>query len=155
MTEQWRLPVNTVVDVKDSIWHNIDQNVFRQHIIDLQRASNAVPSDPIVHAASRWLQSHPKTDDSRLLPFHVEHRLADDFAFLAAAEEGVKEVSSVALEEHRNPSSLIVLLAANERVSPAVEDTFRALFDLLSKCASRSKLVGLLFLTWKSTDTHS
>jgi len=139
MTEQGRLPVNTAINKEQSIWRDVERDFFRRHIVDLQRAADEVPSDPIVHSASHWLASHTKeNDEKRILPFHVEQRLADDLAFLAAAEEGPKEVSAVALEEQYGPRGLIVLLAANERIPPGVEDAMKGMFDLLSQCASRS-----------------
>ena len=145
------MPEKLAVDTAsfgNSIWRKVGWNTFRHHIVALQRASNEVPSDPLVHSASQWQAAHRKSnDDARTLPFDVEQRLADDIAFLAAAEEGAKEVSAVALEEQDEPGGLIVRLAANQSVPRGVEDTLRAMFDLLSQCSSRSicvqKLLGL------------
>ncbi len=139
MNEQGRLPVNTIINKDQSIWHGVGRDTFRRHIIDLQRASAEVPSDPVVHSASQWLALRAeKNDENRLLPFDVEQRLADDLAFLAAAEEGPKEVAAVALEEQYEPRGLMVLLAANERIPPGVKDAMKGMFNLLSRCASRS-----------------
>ena len=147
------MPEKLAVDTAsfgNSIWRKVGWDTFRHHIVALQRASNEVPSDPLVHSATQWQAAHRKSNnDTRMLPFDVEQRLADDIAFLAAAEEGPKEVSAVALEEQYEPGALIIRLAANQSVPRGVEDTLRAMFVLLSQCSSRSicvqKLLGLAF----------
>lgn len=145
------MPEELAVDtasLSNSIWRKVGWNTFRNHIVALQRVSNEVPSDPVVHSATHWQAAHREgNDDAWTLPFDVEQRLADDIAFLAAAEEGPKEVSAVALEEQYEPGGLIIRLAANQSVPRGVEDTLRAMFNLLSQCSSRSicvqRLLGL------------
>ena len=137
-----RLAVNTASD-DQSIWQGVDRDTFRRHIIGLQQASNEVPSDPVVYSASEWLATHGTANGlGYSLPMDVEQRLADDLAFIAAAEEGPKEVSAVALEEQINPPGLLILLASNEKFPNGVEDMLKACFRLLSQCASRSTLKG-------------
>ncbi len=133
-----KLPVDTA-SPRNSIWRPIGWDTFRKHIVTLQRATNEVPGDPKVHSAIEWQAEH--ADDigiKRLLPFDVEQRLADDIAFLAAAEEGPKEVSAVALEEQTQHEGLVVRLAANGLIPRGVKETLGAMLDLLNKCASRS-----------------
>lgn len=137
-----RLAANTARN-DQSIWQGVDRDTFRRHIVGLQQASNEVPSDPVVYSASEWLATHGTGNGlGHSLPIDVEQRLADDLAFIAAAEEGPKEVSAVALEEHINPPGLLILLAANEKFPNGVEDMLKACFRLLSQCASRSTLKG-------------
>ena len=137
-----RLAVNTA-RYDQSIWQGIGRDTFRKHIISLQQASDEVPSDPVVYSASEWLATHGMGNGlAYSLPMDVEQRLADDLAFIAAAEEGPKEVSAVALEEQVDPPGLLVLLAANEKFPIGVEDMLKACFRLLSQCASRSTLKG-------------
>ena len=132
-----QLPVDTASQ-RNSIWRQVGWEPFRKRLVTLQRACNEVPGDPKVHSASEWQAEHADDNNiKRLLPFDVEQRLADDIAFLAAAEEGPKEVSAVALEEQTQHEGLVVRLAANGLVPCAVKDTVRAIFDLLNKCASR------------------
>lgn len=132
------LSVNTS-SARKSIWRGVDRDQFRTNIVALQRASNQVPCDPKVHTRKEWRNPRIRQDDpSYLLPFEVEQRLADDFAFLAAAEEGVKAVSAVALEESLDPAGLTIRLAANETVPEHVPDTFKTIFGLLGRCAKRS-----------------
>ena len=137
-----RLAVNTAHN-DQSIWQNVDRDTFRRHIISLQQASNEVPSDPVVYSASEWLATHETGNGlAYSLPMDVEQRLADDLAFIAAAEEGPKEVSAIALEEQVDPPGLLILLAANEKFPVGVEDMLKACFRLLSQCASRSTSKG-------------
>ena len=136
-----KLPVDTASQ-RNSIWREVGWDTFRKHIVSLQRATNEVPGDPRVHSASEWQVEH--TDDvaiKRLLPFSVEQRLADDIAFVAAAEEGPMEVSAVVLEEQTQHEGLIVRLAANGLIPRDVRDTLRAMFKLLNKCAGRSIVI--------------
>ena len=136
------MPEKLAVDTAsfgNSIWRKVGWNTFRNHIVALQRASNEIPSDPLVHSATQWQAAHGDShDDARTIPFHVEQRLADDIAFLAAAEEGPKEIAAVVLEEQSESGGLIIRLAVNESVPRGVEDTLRAMFDLLSQCSRRS-----------------
>lgn len=138
MTDGQFLSVNTSSAPK-SIWRGLGHDQFRTNIVALQRASNQVPCNPKIHTRKEW--HNPKIrhhDASYVLPFEVEQRLADDFAFIAAAEEGVKAVSAVALEERRDPAGLTIRLAANETVPERVPDTFKKIFNLLGRCAQRS-----------------
>lgn len=138
MSELSRLPLSTA-SKEQSIWRDTDQDVLRRNIVNLQKASNQVPADPLVHSAQRWLASRRK-DVTRqyLLPFEIEQRIADDLAFVAAAQEGHKDISAVSLEEALEPQRLIIRLAANEWCSQKVKETLNAMFKLLSRCASKS-----------------
>ena len=132
-----QLPVDTASQ-RNSIWREVGWDTFRKHIVSLQRATNEVPGDPKVHSASEWQAEHANdVGINRLLPFSVEQRLADDLAFVAAAEEGPMEVSAVVLEEQTQHGGLLVRLAANGLIPRGVRDTLRAMFNLLNKCASR------------------
>ena len=107
-------------------------------MVALEKASGNVPSDPRIHSVSvgqaKLLQQGAY---ERLLPFHVEQRLADDFAFVAAAKEHPTAVSAATLEERTDGSGLTIRLAANDGVPPAVADTLRAMLELLAGCAER------------------
>ena len=130
------LPVRTA-SAKQSIWRGTNVDNFRTNVVALQRASNKVPSDPEDHSASLWLAQRTNAVDAvHVLPFDVEQRVADDLAFIAAAEEGVKSVSAVALEEHVGEAGLTIRLAANEIIPNNVPSIFRRLFDLMGQCAT-------------------
>lgn len=122
----------------NSIWRDVHEDDFRRQMVALEKASGEVPSDPKVHSAQAWQKARRQGDDfKRLLPFHVEQRLADDFAFVAAAKEDPKAVSAATVEERSRGPGLVVRLAANDGVLPVVADTIRAMVKLLVSCAGR------------------
>ena len=131
------LPVQTA-SKKQSIWQGTNLNTFRTNVVTLEDVSNRVPSDPEDNSARLWLltQGTNAVNSVYLLPFDVEQRVADDLAFIAAAEEGVKSVSAVALEQHVGATGLTIRLAANEIIPKDVPSIFRRLFDLMSQCAT-------------------
>ena len=132
------LPVNTAPTL-DSVWRYLPRDNFRRNVVALQRVSNEVPGDPVVHSRDEWSEPRIRHDDPNyVLPFSIEQRLADDFAFLAAAEEGVKTVSAVGLEQDVEHHGMIVRLVANDTIPPDVPKTFHLMFDLLIKCARKS-----------------
>lgn len=133
-----QLPVDTASQ-RDSIWREGGWDTFRKHIVSLQRATNQVPGDLKVLSASEWQAEYANdVGIERLLPFSVEQRLADELAFVAAAEERPMEVSAVVLKEQTQHEGLLVRLAADGLIPCGVRDTLKAIFNLLNKCASRS-----------------
>ena len=142
------LPVQTA-SKKQSIWQGTNLNTFRTNVVTLQDVSNRVPSDPEDNSARSWLaQGTTALTSVHLLPFDVEQRVADDLAFIAAAEEGVKSVSAVALEQHVGATGITIRLAANEIVPKDVPSSFRQLFDLMSQCATDRSLYPLIGTLW-------
>lgn len=132
------LPVITASKA-ESIWRDVTQDEFRRNVVALQRASNEVPGDPKIHSRNQWSNPRIRVDDPNyVLPFSVEQRLADDFAFLAAAEEGVKTVSAVGLEQGIEHHGMIVRIAANDTVPQDVPKVFKLMFELLVRCAGKS-----------------
>jgi hypothetical protein len=97
-----------------SIWRETAEVDFRQHLVELEEITNAVPMD-----SQRFLPSRAPvsvccddTDIRPTLPIEVEQQLADDFAFLAAIEEGAQSVAAACIEEHTAPPRLIIRFAA-------------------------------------------
>ncbi|KAL8786973.1 MAG: hypothetical protein Q9195_007985 [Heterodermia aff. obscurata] len=132
-----RLQLKTA-SAANSIWRESNEDDFRTRVVALEKASGEIPSDPKVHSAERWSEiSFQHNNRQRLLPFLVEQRLADDFAFVAAAKEHPKAVSAATVQERSDGLGLIICLAANDGVLPEVEDTFKAMLDLLARCAAR------------------
>ncbi|KAF3032187.1 hypothetical protein E8E11_001584 [Didymella keratinophila] len=93
--------------LENSIWRDLPEVTFRQHLVELEKRTNAVPVDPQTFP----LPDHETTSDYTL-PLRVEQQLADDLAFLAAIEEGAQSVAAVCLEEHIQPARLTVRFAA-------------------------------------------
>ncbi|UPX16383.1 uncharacterized protein EKO05_0006789 [Ascochyta rabiei] len=90
-----------------SIWLQIPEDTFRQHLVDLEKRTNAVPVEPQI-----FNLEHNTDACAHTLPLYVEQQLADDFAFLAAIEEGAQSVAAACLEEHVQPAGLTVRFAA-------------------------------------------
>ena len=142
------LPVQTA-SRKQSIWQGTNLNTFRTNVVTLQDVSNRVPSDPEDNSARSWLaQGTTAVNSVHLLPFDVEQRVADDLAFIAAAEEGVKSVSAVALEQHVGASGVTIRLATNQTIPKDVPSSFRRLFDLMSQCATDRSPYPLIGIMW-------
>lgn len=105
----------------------------------LERVSNGIPDDARVHSIQSWQSSRAhEQGTNQQLPLLLEQRLADDLAFVAAAEENVKMVSAVAIEERVDTMGLVITLATNDVVSANVSGTLRSMLLLLKKCAGRS-----------------
>lgn len=123
-----------------SIWRDVDQKEFRLNIVELEKASNEVPRDPKVYREADWVPPCIRVDETHhVLPFGVEQQLADDLAFIAAAEEGVNAVSAVGLEEAAEQSGIVVRLAANEGIRENVRETLKMIFGFLEQCASKGR----------------
>lgn len=123
-------------------------NTFRTNVVTLENVSNRVPSDPEDNSARLWLARRTDAVNSvNLLPFEVEQRVADDLAFIAAAEEGVKSVSAVALEQHVGAAGVTIRLAANETIPNDVPSSLRRLLDIMSQCATDRSPYPLIGIT--------
>ena len=90
-------------------------------------------------AGSRSYVEHSRQNDEHLypLPFEIEKSLADDLAFIAAAQPHVDYVSAATIEQNEDEPLLRVKLAANEGVSSSVKRTFDDLFEVLRKHARK------------------
>jgi len=114
---------------ESSIWRDLPENTFRQHLVDLEKITNSVPVEPQTFPLAQSCES--KNDYS--LPLSVEQQIADDFAFLAAIEEGAQSVAAVCLEEHIQPARLVVRFAALDlSLNEQVKDTLNAITHTLS-----------------------
>lgn len=138
MASDQKLPVQSA-SRSQSVWKDIDEYEFRRNIIELEKVSKEVPRDPKVYTLDNWLARGTRSVDmEHILPFHVEQQLADDLAFIAASQEGVKAVSAVGIEELDKHSGLIVRLAANDVIPDDVPTTFESMFRILKQCAMKS-----------------
>lgn len=98
----------------NSIWHPLQEDTFRRNLVTLEDRTNAVPIAPLVFDADEWEResatrsNHSTENDGDgleksvrgyILPLKVEQQLADEFASLAAVEEGAQSVAAVCVEE--------------------------------------------------------
>ncbi|TVY35713.1 hypothetical protein LOCC1_G005827 [Lachnellula occidentalis] len=111
-------------DPDKSIWLDLTEPVFRQHLVALEERTNAVPLEPRVFTAADWL---PPSKTPHTLPLAVEQQVADEFACLVAVEEGAQSVAAVCIEEHAQAPRLTLRFAAmdvslNDTVQSALEE---------------------------------
>lgn len=152
MSATVRLPVRTA-SRKQSVWLGLGENQFRTHVVGLERESNEVPEDPKVHSLQDWERNHAQP--GHRLPLMVEQRIADDVAFIAAAEEGVAAVAAASLEELFDGQGLRFRLAMNAGVPMKTREMLRLIFDTLATCASRRKYQSSLQHETQPTDNRA
>ena len=110
-----------------SIWCKINENKFRQHVVALAKLTNEVPKDPKTY-------STPIVRDAQDY-FELECTLAQDFSFMAAAEEGVHSVSAACVEGLNDSGNLTIRLASNSGVNARVKSAFETIVKTLERCA--------------------
>ncbi|KIX97397.1 uncharacterized protein Z520_06849 [Fonsecaea multimorphosa CBS 102226] len=131
-----RKPLRTA-NPDNSIWKGLSEDAFRRTIIALSRATGGVPVD----SKDWWSttdheESLPPSTTIRLLPYQTEQRLADDLAFISAAQEGVESVAAACVEEIREPPGLIFRVAANEGIREEIRTALEQICACLMSCAS-------------------
>lgn len=110
-----------------SIWLDLSQETFRQHLVALEDRTNAVPIDARAFDPEEWLSISPyAAQSSYSLPLAIEQQLADDFACLVAVEEGAQSVAAVCIEEHILPPGLTLRFAALDIL---LDDTVRTVLQ--------------------------
>ncbi|RVX71740.1 hypothetical protein B0A52_03924 [Exophiala mesophila] len=133
-------PVCTA-NAKESIWGAVDETTFRTHLVELEQLTNAVPVAPQVFSANSWLQRDDVPDTLKhgnyyTLQLHEEQRLADDFAVLAAVDQGAQSVSAACVEEQICSSGshriTIRLAAVDAQIDGATETVLRRVCDDLA-----------------------
>ncbi|CAG8958043.1 hypothetical protein HYFRA_00000387 [Hymenoscyphus fraxineus] len=84
-----------------SIWRPpLEEDSFRRNLVTLEERTNAVPIAPLAFDADVWMGGRESGGDGdHILPLKVEQQLADEFASLAAVEEGAQSVAAVCVEE--------------------------------------------------------
>ncbi|KAF2745459.1 hypothetical protein M011DRAFT_447261 [Sporormia fimetaria CBS 119925] len=146
-TSMTRLATRTASSPETSIWRDIPEVVFRSHLVELEKRTNAVPLDAQVFPLP---ETGSKIAGKYVLPVHVEQQLADDFAFLSAVDEGAQSVAAACIEERASEGRITVRFASldgvgGEGVVRALEEIGEALTvsshpqDDSTPCPSRSE----------------
>ncbi|WYZ39675.1 hypothetical protein EsH8_IV_000016 [Colletotrichum jinshuiense] len=152
-----------------SIWLHLPESLFRQHIVELEKSTNAVPVD-----AQKFPLPAPSTDSSqstndadahanaqsnsagavlkprksdgyhpRRLPLGTEQRLADDIAYLIAVGEGAQSVAATTVQESRirpaGKAGLKVTIASVDAIEPDSQAFLRSIFQMMSAAAPSAK----------------
>ena len=127
----------------DSIWKNLPEDTFRKHIVQLMQKTDQPikPRQTFEAFCGRKIvaNAQKKPQEERTLSIELELGLANDFAFLAAIEEGARSVAACCVEEKvtHEERCLIVRLAGNNDVPRDIKDGIRGICQLL-----RSQLSG-------------
>ena len=134
-----------------TIWSPTNEATFRQSAVDLALATSECPWDadvglPPLHDSPQLVDltvvSAPGTSSTSQyrLSEEVEHRLANDFAFIAATQEAVFSVTAACVEENAdldgNLTALTLRLAANEGIGTDLKHELLQLWKLLTTSQS-------------------
>ncbi|KAL4995252.1 hypothetical protein BDV10DRAFT_175219 [Aspergillus recurvatus] len=120
-------PVQTAVP-PDTIWLRITEDDFREHLVTLEKQTNAVPLD--VLTAEGDDEQHGSS--SLFLPLKMEKQVADDFAYIAAVTEGAQSVAAVCLEQRISASlalnlpTLVIRVAGMDVIDENVKEMLQA-----------------------------
>jgi hypothetical protein len=135
-------------DQLESIWSNLPEDQFRQHLVSLEEGTNAVPIAPQIFDASEWTSTDQHSSHIlHTLPLDIETRLADQFACLAAVEEGAQSVAAVCVEEHPQEPKLTLRFAAlDTSLNDTVRGTLQETSAILAQVSSESTKVTSGFL---------
>ncbi|KAE9370728.1 hypothetical protein N431DRAFT_379376 [Stipitochalara longipes BDJ] len=119
-----------------SVWFDLPEDTFREHLVTLQERSGPTPIDPQVFSIKEWLSTSSSVGRSYTFPINVEQQLADDFAFLAAVAEGAQSVAAVCIEEHSRPSGMTLRFAAMDMSkNETVKTALQSICGILSRAA--------------------
>lgn len=121
----------------NSIWHDLPEDTFRKHLVNLQERAGPTPMDPQVFSIGEWLSSSSYVNNSYKLPLDVEQQLADDFAFLAAVAEGAQSVAAVCIEEQSQKLGMALRFAAMDiSKNDDIKTALNGICDILSRTAA-------------------
>ncbi|OLN85516.1 hypothetical protein CCHL11_08078 [Colletotrichum chlorophyti] len=140
----------TTAPPASSIWRDLPEAEFRQHVVDLEKLTNAVPVEaqtfPLppssADADADADAKHAELDDGTIgyqLPLAVEQRLADDIAYLVAVGEGAQSVAATTVQESRSRGEQVqggagirVTVASVDAIEPNSQAFLRSVFQMLS-----------------------
>ncbi|CAD0052257.1 unnamed protein product [Aureobasidium pullulans] len=130
-----RLAVQTACP-ESSIWRDIPEAAFRQHLVDLEKQCNAVPIASEVFTSSSWTH----VSSQHKLSVEEEQQTADDFAFLVAVNEGAQSVSAVCIEENTILSEGLTLriAALDTTLGDDVTQALKSICGHLTKIANKT-----------------
>lgn len=135
---------------ENTIWTPLDERSFRQTAVDLALATGECPWNadvglPAINGVSRaglvgstFTPLYGESERLRYsIPQEVEHRLANDFAFICATQEAVFSVTAACVEEvvntNRDLLGLTLRLAANEGISDGLKASLLQMWSILSQ----------------------
>ncbi|CBF81785.1 hypothetical protein AN5503.2 [Aspergillus nidulans FGSC A4] len=139
-------PVQTAVP-PDTIWSRVTEDEFREHLVTLEKQTNAVLMDVLTAETDDEQQ-----DSSSLsLPLKREKQVADDFAYIAAVTEGAQSVAAVCLEQHISTSlalnhpTLVILVAGMDILDEKVKEMLQAVVAELQSLSQAEATTEVIF----------
>ncbi|KAL5344048.1 hypothetical protein BJX70DRAFT_352467 [Aspergillus crustosus] len=119
----------------ETIWSRIPEDDFRQHLVTLEKQTNAVPIDVLTAAGEDEDHNSP----GPFLPLKTEKQVADDLAYIAAVTEGAQSVAAVCLTQHvgaplglaSDQPTLVITVAGMDIVNENVNDMLQAIVTQL------------------------
>jgi hypothetical protein len=135
--------------VSESIWSIIPEATFRTHVVELERATNAVPVDVQTFDPSDWLPTEASAPESYRLSIDAEQRLANDISYIVAVGEGAQSVAATTIQECRTRSGLglKVTVASVDAIEAPAQEFLNSVFGALSLTTedSKSRTVDIIF----------
>lgn len=119
----------------NSIWRDVPEETFRRHLVELEERTNAVPTESETFSVEAWQSTRSSSANEHVLTLAVERQLADDFALLAAVEEGAQSVAAACIEECSDGQGMIVRFAAMDAVKLKHQDALRGIARALMDTA--------------------
>ncbi|KAL4821936.1 hypothetical protein BDW67DRAFT_149854 [Aspergillus spinulosporus] len=139
-------PVQTAVP-PDTIWSRVTEDEFRDHLVTLEKQTNAVLMD--VLTAEGDDEQHDSSSLS--LPLKREKQFADDFAYIAAVTEGAQSVAAVCLEQHISTSlalnlpTLVIRVAGMDVLDENVKEMLQAVVAELQSRSQSAASTEIIF----------
>lgn len=117
-----------------TIWSEVSEDEFRLALVNLERRTNAVPCDVQVFELDNLPAA--SSQSANQLPISVEQQFANDFAYIAAVNEGAQSVAAVCLEQHVRPRPALVLrIAAADAIEPSMKHALQSICSNLQQSA--------------------
>ncbi|KAL4955706.1 hypothetical protein BDW69DRAFT_110473 [Aspergillus filifer] len=110
----------------NTIWSRISQDDFRQHLVTLEKQTNAVPMNVQQSTKPECEEGQNEDKDVGFLSPRTEKQFADDFAYIAAVTEGAQSVAAVCLEQYADtsyhPYTLVIRVAGMDVIDENVRN---------------------------------
>ncbi|KAJ0420321.1 hypothetical protein BJY00DRAFT_141922 [Aspergillus carlsbadensis] len=141
-------PVQTAVP-PGTIWSRIPEDAFREHLVTLEKQTNAVPMDVLTAGGD---DDNSQDDRSgQFLPLKTEKQVANDLAYIAAVTEGAQSVAAVCLTQHIGPSlapgspTLVIHVAGMDVIDENVKGMLDFVIAQLQGDPAEPDRAGIIF----------
>ena len=115
-----------------SVWRGLGEKTFMGNVESLVTPTGKVAGSVQIYK-DRGLSTGNDRGSDYVLPFGAERQLANDFAFVAAAEASAKAVSAITITENVGGKGMIIRIAVNQTISPNVNNALRVMCHKLQQ----------------------